>query len=49
MQRWEYLLVAEPEISRELLNGLGMQGWELIGTGHGFLCFKRSLPDEVAV
>ena len=30
MQRWEYRVV-EAEISEELLNGLGGEGWELTG------------------
>ena len=48
MQKWEYLLLAEPQISRDLLNGLGREGWELIGTGYGFLCFKRPLVEVPA-
>lgn len=43
MTRWEYLVVGEPGITRESLNELGADGWELIGIGLGLLVFKRPI------
>ncbi len=34
-ETWEYLTLPAIEASEDHLNGLGREGWELVGTGQG--------------